>query len=172
VKGRVKCPAFRFFRPAPQSYAWLVDDGGPTGGIERAAQQGIDAFEAQQFPDPMPATSAAPIGPPTQPEIPGMSQNELFSRPHFMEGGWNVSADRMSWWNGVMWVPGRPPGSPAADDAETPGSSTSPWAGAQVIVFVVGLATMAVIAYIAWQAFQAMPTAGRYELRSTRSSPA
>ena len=134
-----------------------MDDGGPTGGIERAAQQGIDAFEAQQFPDPVPAPPPT-FEPPIQPILGTPSPNDLFTRPFVMQGAWKVTPDHSSWWNGVMWVPGRPPGSTAADDAETPDPATSPWAGAQVIVFVVGLATMAVIAFIAWQAFQAMPT--------------
>ena len=133
-----------------------MDDGGPSSGIERAAQQGTDAFEAQRLPDPMPAAPPMPIGPPTQTGIPGgPSPNDLFSRPFVMQGGWHVSPDHTSWWDGIAWVPGRPPGSSAVDDAETPGS---PMAGAQAIGIVVALAGLAVIAFIAWQAFQAMPS--------------
>jgi hypothetical protein len=137
-----------------------VDDGTEPGGIERAAQQGIEAFQNEQFPDPAPAMPPTPIGPQIQPEIPGMSPNGLFTRPHFMEGGWPVAFDRMSWWNGVMWVPGRPPGSSHAGDATTPDPGSSPSTATPLILFVVGLAAMAVIAFIAWQAFQAMPTLG------------
>jgi hypothetical protein len=137
-----------------------VDDGSQPSGIERAAQQGIDAFEAQQFPDPVPALPPAPIGPSIQPGIPGTEPNGLFSRPHFMEGGWYVTGDRMSWWNGMMWIPGRPPGSSDADNATTPGSPTSPSAVPPLVLFLLGLAGMAVIAFIAWNAFQTMPTLG------------
>ena len=75
-----------------------------------------------------------------------------------MAGAWYVSADRGSWWNGVMWVPGRPPGSSDnADDATTPGVPASGSAAAPLILFLIGLAVMAGILFIAWQAFQAMP---------------
>jgi len=127
-------------------------------GVERAAQQGIAGFEAQQFPDPAPAMPPTPIGPQIRPEIPGMSPNGLFTRPHFMEGGWPVASDRMSWWNGVTWIPGRPPGSSHTGDATTPDPRSSPSTATPLILFVVGLAATAVIAFIAWQAFQAMPT--------------
>jgi hypothetical protein len=135
-----------------------MDDPGQPSGIERAAQQGVDAFEAQQFPDLVPAPPFAPIGPTFQPGIPGIPPNDLFSRPHFMEGGWYVTGDRMSWWNGVMWVPGRPPGSSHAGDTTTPGSPTSPSAVGPLVGLLVGLAAMAMIAFIAWQAFHSMPT--------------
>jgi hypothetical protein len=134
-----------------------VDDGTQPGGIERAAEQGIDAFEAQQFPDPMPAASArtGPLFPPGILAAP--PPNDLFTRPFVMQGAFYVTPDRRSWWNGVMWVPGRPPGSSAAGEATTPDVSTSPSGAAPLVVFLVGLAVMAAIAFIAWQAFQAMP---------------
>jgi hypothetical protein len=138
-----------------------VDDPSRPSGIERAAKQGIDAFEAQQFPDPMPAPPTMAIGPSTEPGIPGApSPNDLFTRPFVNEGGWNVTPDHRSWWNGMMWLPGRPPGSSATDDLSRPGVPGSPYAGAPLVVFLVALAAMAVIAIIAWQAFQAMPTLG------------
>lgn len=136
-----------------------MDDGGGPSGIERAAQQGIEGFEAQQFPNPMPAPPLAPIGPQIQPGILGAPQaNDLFSRPHFMQGGFYVTADRMSWWNGVMWIPGRPPGSSHADDATTPGVPVSPSAVTPLVAILVGLAGMAAIAFFAWFAMQSMPT--------------
>ena len=138
-----------------------MDDGNEPSGIERAAQQGIAGFEAQQFPDPLPAPPPAPIGPPIQPGIiAAPSPNDLFTRPFVMQGAFYVTPDRRSWWNGVMWVPGRPPGSPPADEVSRPGVPASPYAGAPIVVFLIALAAMAVIAFIAWSAFQAMPTLG------------
>lgn len=127
-------------------------------GIEQAAEQGVAAFEAQQFPDPVPAMPPTPIGPPTQSAIPGMSPNDLFSRPHFMEGGWNVSADRMSWWNGVMWIPGRPPRSPNADVAGAGDQPIFASPAAPLVLFLVALAIVAVIAYFFLSAMQSGQT--------------
>jgi hypothetical protein len=136
-----------------------MDDPSQPSGIERAAQQGIDAFEAQQFPDPVAAPPPTAVRPPAQMGILGTpSPNDLFTRPFVTQGGWYVTPDHSSWWNGVMWVPGRPPGSPGADDASGPGVPASPYAGAPIVVFLVALAAMAVIAFIAWNAFQSMPT--------------
>ena len=133
-----------------------MNQGIEPSGIERAAEQGIAGFEAQQFPDPAPAMPPAPIGPQIQPEIPGISPNGLFARPHFMEGGWPVSYDRMSWWNGAMWVPGRPP----ASQADPIGTPIFPSPAAPLALFLVALAIMAVLAYIGWSALQSMPTVG------------
>lgn len=74
-----------------------------------------------------------------------------------MEGGWFVTTDRMSWWNGTTWIPGRPPASSHEGDATTPNPPGSPSTATPLILLVVGLAAMAAIAFIAWQAFQAMP---------------
>jgi hypothetical protein len=134
-----------------------VDEGSEPSGIERAAQQGIGAFQAEQFTDPVPAVPPAPIGPPIGSVIDNPA-NALFTRPHFMEGAWFVSTDRMSWWNGTTWVPGRPPASSHAGNATTPDPPGSTSAATPLILFVAGLAAMAAIAFIAWQAFQAMPT--------------
>jgi hypothetical protein len=90
-----------------------------------------------------------------QPPIPGVPPNGLFSRPHFMEAGRPVATDRMSWWNGVMWVPGPPPRPSNANQATNPGASAAPLA-----LFLVALAIMAVLAYIGWSALQSMPTLG------------
>jgi hypothetical protein len=128
-----------------------MNQGIEPSGIERAAEQGIAGFEAQEFPEPAPAMPPTPVGP----QIPGISPNGLFTRPHFMEGGWPVAYDRMSWWNGVMWVPGRPPGASNANQASTAGMPAAPLA-----LFLVALAIMAAIAYIAWSALQSMPTIG------------
>jgi hypothetical protein len=137
-----------------------MNQGIEPSGIERAAEQGIAGFEAQQFPDPAPAMPPTPIGPQIRPEIPGISPNGLFTRPHFMEGGWPVASDRMSWWNGVMWVPGRPPGPSNANQASTPGTPIYPSPAAPLALFLVALAIMAVLAYIGWSALQSMPTLG------------
>jgi hypothetical protein len=137
-----------------------MNQGIEPGGIERAAEQGLAGFEAQQFPDPAPAMPPTPIGPQIQPAIPGIPPNGLFSRPHFMEGGRPVAYDRMSWWNGVMWVPGRPPGASNANQASTPGTPIFSSPAAPLALFLIALAIMAVIAYIGWSALQSMPTLG------------
>jgi len=136
-----------------------VDEcSGQPSGIERAAEQGSDAFQAQQFPGPVPDPMPTGIGPPIEPGMPQLPANDLFSRPHVMEGAWYVSADRGSWWNGVMWVPGRPPGSSTdGGDATAPGVPDSGSAAAPLILFLIGLAVMGAILFMAWQAFQAMP---------------
>jgi hypothetical protein len=132
-----------------------MNQGIEPGGIERAAEQGIAGFEAQQFPDPAPAMPPTAIGPQIQPAIPGIPPNGLFSRPHFMEGGRPVAYDRMSWWNGVMWVPGRPPGASNANQASTAGGPAT-----QLALLLVALAIMAVIAFIGWSALQSMSSQG------------
>jgi hypothetical protein len=137
-----------------------VDERIEPSGIERAAEQGIAGFEAQQFPEPAPAMPPTPIGPQIQPEIPGISPNGLFNRPHFMEGGRPVATDRMSWWNGVMWVAGPPPGPSNASQATTPGTPSFSSPGAPLALFLVALAIMAVLAFIGWSALQSMPTVG------------
>jgi hypothetical protein len=137
-----------------------MNQGIEPGGIERAAEQGLAGFEAQQFPDPAPAMPPTPIGPQIQPAIPGIPPNGLFSRPHFMEGGRPVAYDRMSWWNGVRWVPGRPSGASNANQASTPGTPIFSSPAAPLALFLIALAIMAVIAYIGWSALQSMPTLG------------
>ena len=54
-----------------------------------------------------------------------------------MEGGWPVAFDRMSWWNGVTWVPGRPPGAANANQATTPGAPGFPSPTAPLALFLV-----------------------------------
>jgi hypothetical protein len=76
----------------------------------------------------------------------GPQSDDLYSRPHLMEGGWNVSLDRTHWWNGVTWVPGPPPGSRPAM------GPTSPLAA------LLGLLALVVFGMIAFGICQSMPT--------------
>jgi hypothetical protein len=119
-----------------------VDDSPqPPGGFQKEIEQA--AQTAQQFAasEPRPPV-AAPLMPPP---------NDLYSRPHFMDGGWNVSADRTHWWDGTAWVPGRPPG--AMRPSSPTGFAASP------VAALIALAVLIVLGLIAFSFCQSIPTA-------------
>ncbi len=115
----------------------MDDSPQPPGGFQKEMDQAAQLAQRFTAPEPGPP-AAAPMVPPA---------NDLFARPHFMDGGWNVSVDLTHWWNGVAWVPGPPPGGAPAIGTSSP------------LAILVGVIALVVFGMIAFGICQAMPTA-------------